>query len=124
MKLLLDTHVVIWWGINSPQLSDRATVAIEHAGNEALLSAVVIWEIAIKRGYGQLKVDDGDVNRVLDGGALPLLINFDHVRAVERLPDHHRDPFDRLLIAQARVENATIVTNDPLIARYGVPVLW
>jgi hypothetical protein len=79
---------------------------------------------ASREAAQKLRVDDADINRLVEVGAVPLQITFDHVRGVERLPDHHRDPFDRLLISQALVEGATIITGDPLIASYDVPVIW
>jgi PIN domain nuclease of toxin-antitoxin system len=124
VRLLLDTHTATWFLEADPRLSQAARAAITQPSNEILLSAVVIWEIAIKRALGKLPVDRRYLTLLLDGGAEPLAISLDHARAVEELPAHHRDPFDRLLVAQANAERATIVTNDDHIARYGVPVLW
>ena len=89
-----------------------------------LLSAVVVWEIAIKRAVGKLPVDHRYLSLLLESGAEPLSISLAHARAVEELPLHHCDPFDRLLVAQAAAESAAIVTNDHRIRAYGVPVLW
>lgn len=124
MKLLLDTHTAAWFVQASGRLSEPARLAIIDRRSEVLLSAVVVWEIAIKRGLGKLPVSGRYIEALLDGGAQPLSITLEHARAVETLPAHHRDPFDRLLIAQAAAEQATIVTHDPQISRYGVPTLW
>jgi PIN domain nuclease of toxin-antitoxin system len=124
VRLLLDTHTAMWWTHNSVRLSSRAISAIEDPSNVTLLSAVVVWEIAIKRAIAKLRISDRYREVLLAGGAEPLPIDFRHAQGVEHLPPHHRDPFDRLLISQALVEDATIVTSDPQIGRYDVPVLW
>jgi len=89
-----------------------------------LLSAAVVWEVAIKRSLGKLEAPDDFAATLLGGGALPLPVSLDHAGAVERLPFHHRDPFDRLLIAQATVEAAVLVSRDPLLEPYGIRVVW
>ena len=124
MKLLLDTHAVIWFGDGSDELSDAAAAAIGDPANDVLISAVVAWEIAIKRGVGKLIVQHDYVNAMLAAGARELPVTVAHAQAVERLPLRHRDPFDRLLIAQAREERAVLITADPRIAGYEVEVLW
>jgi PIN domain nuclease of toxin-antitoxin system len=92
--------------------------------NTVLLSAVVPWEVAVKRPLGKLEVHEGYVELLLDTGMVPLPVTFEHAQAVEHLPLHHRDPFDRMLVAQATVEDAAIVTRDGAFAAYGVPVVW
>ena len=124
MKLLLDTHAAVWYLSADPRLGPDARSAIESQTNQTLLSAVVVWEIAIKRALGKLPIDDRYLQLLLDHGAQPLSISLDHARGVESLPPHHTDPFDRLLVVQAHAERATIVTQDPRIGAYGVPVLW
>jgi PIN domain nuclease of toxin-antitoxin system len=124
VKLLLDTHAAAWFLQADRRLSDRAHAAMIDPGNVAVLSAVVVWEIAIKRALGKFSVDQRYLSVLLEGGVEPLAISVEHARAVEDLPAHHRDPFDRLLIAQALAENATIVTHDGRISEYDVPVLW
>lgn len=84
----------------------------------------MVWEVAIKRSLGQLDAPDGFAMQLLDGGAVPLPISIDHARAVRSLPWHHRDPFDRLLVAQANIENAVLISNDERLRRYGVRVAW
>lgn len=124
MRLLLDTHTATWLLEADPRLSEVARAAVTDPGNEIVLSAVVVWEIAIKRALGKLSVGHRYLSLLLDSGAEPLPISLDHARAVEALPLHHHDPFDRLLVVQANAEQATIVTDDERIAAYGVPVLW
>lgn len=124
MRLLLDTHAAVWFLAADPRLGAGARSAILAQSNQTLLSAVVVWEIAIKRALGKLPVDQRYLQLLLDHGAEPLPISLDHARSVEALPPHHADPFDRLLVAQARAEGATVVTQDPRIAAYQVPVLW
>jgi len=124
VKLLLDTHAAVWYLAADRRLGAEALNAIRSQSNQTLLSAVVVWEIAIKRALGKLPVDHRYLQLLVDHGARPLPISVDHARGVENLPRHHTDPFDRLLVVQARAERATIVTQDPRIGAYGVPVLW
>lgn len=124
MKLLLDSHAAVWFAEDDPRLSAAAGSAIEDADNLILLSAVVCWEVAIKRGLGKWNVAANFDTLLLEGGAVPLPVSLQHARGVENLPQHHGDPFDRLLISQARIERATIVSRDPRFTRYDVPVLW
>ena len=92
--------------------------------NQVLLSAAVVWEVAIKRSLGKLAAPDDFAPTLLAGGVLPLPVSLDHAAAVESLPWHHRDPFDRLLVAQATVEQATLVSGDDALQPYGVVVVW
>ena len=124
MRLLLDTHVALWFTEDSARLTESAINAIEDAANVILLSAVVPWEIAIKRSLGKIDTNDEYLSLLRVAGAVDLPITIAHAQAVERLPRHHRDPFDRILLAQAQAEDATIVTSDARIASYDVPVLW
>ena len=124
MKLLLDTHTALWFTEDSASLTRPAIDAIEDAANVILLSAVVPWEIAIKRALGKIATTDEYLRLLRVAGAADLPVTIAHAQAVEALPHHHRDPFDRLLVAQAQAENAAIVTGDARIARYDVPVIW
>ena len=83
-----------------------------------------MWEVAVKRSLGKLDAPDDFAEAMLSGGAQPVAVTVDHAAAVEHLPWHHRDPFDRVLIAQAQIERATIVSGDKALAAYGVPVVW
>lgn len=125
MKLLLDTQVVLWWTHDSRRLSNTARELVGDPRNEVLLSAVVAWEIAIKRALGKLNVRPGLVADLLTGGgATELAVGVAHATEVERLPMHHRDPFDRMLVAQARIEGAVLVSSDASMRDYDVPVSW
>lgn len=122
--ILLDTHTALWWLADDPRLSHAAVQAVEASDAEAYLSAVVTWEIAIKRSLGKLNVPDRPDELLLAAGVLPLAITIQHTRVVEKLPWHHRDPFDRLLIAQAQAEGASVVTADQSFAAYDIDVIW
>jgi PIN domain nuclease of toxin-antitoxin system len=124
MRLLLDTHTVLWFTEDSPKLTTVSISAIEDPQNEILLSAVVPWEIAIKRALGKLETGDEYLRLMRDAGAAELPITIPHAQAVEHLPQHHSDPFDRLLIAQAQLESAAIVTDDSRIRKYDVATVW
>jgi PIN domain nuclease of toxin-antitoxin system len=124
VKLLLDTHAAVNFIEDDPRLGIDAAAAIENPSNQVLLSAVVVWEVAIRRALGKLPVDQRYLALLLEAGVEPLAISVEHARAVEDLPAHHRDPFDRLLVVQAVAESATLVTNDEKIRRYDVSVLW
>lgn len=123
MNLLLDTHTVLWWLSDDPVLADTARDAIADAENTVFLSAVVVWEMRIKQAIGKLDLPD-DFGEVLDSQRFAeLAVTVDHAHTIAGLPEVHRDPFDRMLVAQAMVENMTIVTRDPLIADYDVDVI-
>ena len=128
MRLLLDTHAFLWWVGASPKLSRRAKAAVAKATNQCLVSVASGWEIAIKVSLGQLRIDAA-LDRFLPeqlalNGFQPLAIDFKHTARVARLPFQHRDPFDRLLVAQAIEEELTVVTADAVFAQYGVKRLW
>jgi PIN domain nuclease of toxin-antitoxin system len=123
VNLLLDTHTVLWWLSDDPALSETARAAIADPENTVFLSAVVVWEIRIKQGIGKLDLPD-DFGEVLDKqrfGELPVTV--DHAHTIGELPAVHRDPFDRMLVAQAMVERMVIVTRDKSIADYDVDVI-
>lgn len=123
MNLLLDTHALLWWLDDNPTLSAEARDAIVDGRNLVFVSAVVIWEVRIKQSLGKLQLPS-NFREVLDSQAfdeLPLTV--DHAHRLAELPPLHRDPFDRMLVAQAIAERLTIVTRDPDIARYPVRTL-
>ena len=125
MKLLLDTHVLLWAAGEPARLSANARRLINAADNEPLFSVASLWEIAIKRGLGRkdFQVDARLLRRgLLDNGYSELPIMSDHVVAVEDLPAIHKDPFDRSLVAQATVEGITLLTLDLVVARYPGPI--
>ena len=121
MRLLLDTHVAIWWLSGDRRLSTTTRKAIEEAP-DAYLSAVSLWEMFIKQGTGRLDLPAGFADALRDD-FVELPLTFDHTIEGRTLPPVHRDPFDRMLVAQARVEVLTIVTADRTLAEYGVAVL-
>jgi PIN domain nuclease of toxin-antitoxin system len=124
VRLLLDTHAALWLLSGDARLGPDASRHLQDESNQLVLSAVVVWEVAVKRSLGKLTAPDGFAEAMLSGGAQPLAVTIDHAAAVEHLPWHHRDPFDRVLVAQAQVERATLVSGDPAVAAYGVPVVW
>lgn len=120
MRLLLDTHVLLWWLDDRPALGAEARELISLGENEVFVSAISAAEIAIKSSVGKLRVP-GDFEQQLDQNAFsPLPLRIRHGLAVEMLPLYHRDPFDRLLIAQAQCEDLTVVTADRAFAVYDV----
>ncbi len=123
MKLLVDTQAVIWWLAADHRLSARAQAAIGKAGDAAVVSAASIWEASIKRASGRLT--GPDLLAAVAAAGLPFLkIDEHHAKLAGELPLIHRDPFDRMLVAQAMLEQLVIVTSDAEIPRYGVPVVW
>jgi len=123
MNLLLDTHALLWWLDANPTLSEKATSMIADGNNLVFVSAAVIWEIRIKQALGKLEIPS-NFRRVLARQPFEMLaISVDHAHAVGDLPTHHRDPFDRMLIAQATVEHLTMVTRDAIIKEYKIPVI-
>jgi PIN domain nuclease of toxin-antitoxin system len=124
VRLLLDTHAALWWLADDERLGGVAGELLADASNVALLSAAVVWEVAIKRSLGKLDAPDDLVATLVDAGAQPLPIRLSHAEAVAALAWHHRDPFDRILVAQAAVEQAVLVSGDQALLAYGVPVVW
>jgi PIN domain nuclease of toxin-antitoxin system len=124
VKLLLDTHALLSLLFADGRLSAPAHAAMEHPDARLIVSAVSVWEIAIKRSIGKLPAPEDVIERIEEAGAELLTITARHADAVAALPFHHRDPFDRLLIAQARLEGCAILTSDRAFPAYDVPVVW
>ena len=128
MKLLLDTHVFLWWVRDAPELSDAARAAISDPGNSCHLSLVSCWELSIKSSIGKLKlkkpVERFISEQMQQNGFLLLNIELRHVAKIESLALHHRDPFDRLLVTQAKTERMTLVTADAVLSGYGIRCIW
>ena len=127
LRVLLDTHALIWWDADPKSLSAAARSIIDDLANEVLASVVSIWEMAIKSQSGRLtlRVPLAEVVRQSTASSMTLIpVQLGHVLAVEKLPPIHRDPFDRPFIAQASVEGATLVTTDATIQRYPIPTVW
>ena len=119
---LLDTHALLWWLGDQSRLSPQAVETIRYS-ESVYVSAASTWEIAIKRGLGKLDAPDDLEERIAANRFLVLPITVRHSLAVARLPNHHGDPFDRVLVAQALAEGMTLVSNDPMMVRYPVPIL-
>ena len=125
MKLLLDTHLLLWAAAEPRRLSKQARALIDNPDNDLLFSAASLWEVAIKQGLGRddFKVDARLLRRgLLDNGYSELPIISDHVVAIDSLPPIHKDPFDRILVAQATVEGVTLLTIDSVVRRYPGPI--
>jgi PIN domain nuclease of toxin-antitoxin system len=125
VKLLLDTPILLWAACEPARLSVAALTLIEDPDNSLMFSAASLWEITIKRGLGRtdFTVDPRLLRRgLVENGYEELVIRSDHTLAVEDLPAHHKDPFDRLLVAQAQFEGLLLITSDPIVARYPGPL--
>jgi len=127
MKALLDTHAFLWWITDDPRLSPRVRKIIGDGENELYLSAASGWEMAIKAGLGRLQLPDLErfIPEQMALNAIETLpVRMSHALRVHNLPEHHRDPFDRLLIVQALLEDMPIISSDPKIALYPVRIIW
>jgi PIN domain nuclease of toxin-antitoxin system len=122
VRLLLDSHVALWWLEDHPMLSAPARAAID-AADEVFFSAATVWELGIKRALGKLEYPDGLVEALVAAGFAELTISAAHATAAALLPANHRDPFDRMLIAQARSESLTLITADRSIEPYDVDTI-
>lgn len=128
MRLLLDTHAFLWWIRDDPRLSPRSAALIADGANQVHVSAASVWEIAVKARLGRVEVPE-PVDRFLvaqlqANAFLPLPIHFRHALGLAALPDVHRDPFDRILVAQAIAEDLTLVSGDRILRDYPVAVEW
>ena len=127
MKLLLDTHVWLWMIAGHARLTDEDHAALESPENDLYLSAAAVWELAVKSAAGKLKYTGTPSVQIPihieRSGVYPLAVTVDHAIAAADLPMHHRDPFDRMLVAQARAEEMTLATADRRLAAYGVSIL-
>jgi PIN domain nuclease of toxin-antitoxin system len=128
MKLILDTHTFIWWANEPEKLSEKALTACQDNSNTLILSVVSVWEMQIKMQLGKLKISR-PIEKLIKtqqqaNGLQVLPIELAHVLSLSGLPSHHKDPFDRLLITQANVEGAILVSVDLVFSSYSVKVLW
>ncbi len=128
MKALLDTHVFLWWITDDPQLPSHVRGIIANGNNELFFSAASCWEIAIKAELGRIKLPhkpDVFISEQLIANAVQgLPIQLSHALHVFNLPSHHRDPFDRIIVAQSQLEKLPVITSDKLIAKYRVEIIW
>ena len=124
MIFLLDTHALLWWLADSPTLPDSARKRIANPDHDIYVSAVSAWEIAIKRELGKLRAPLELAGIIEEEGFTELPIRLQHAEQAGRLPPIHRDPFDRMLVAQAATHDMTILTRDETIARYSVQTAW
>jgi PIN domain nuclease of toxin-antitoxin system len=123
VNLLLDTHVLLWWLNDDPTLSEKSRTAIADAKNLVFISAVSVWEIRIKEALNKLKIP-ANFKSILAEQPFDLLdITHEHAHAIKDLPAYHNDPFDRMLVAQAKVEGLILATRDVHLKRYRVPIL-
>ena len=124
MKLLLDSHVILWWFANPEELNRKALLALEAVENELFVSAATWWELAIKGSLRRLHFDQAAISGLLDrANARRLPITFAHAESAAALPNHHANPFDRMLVAHALAEDLVLLTRDKELARYGVSIL-
>jgi len=125
MRLLADSHAYLWWLADAPDLSPPARAAMADPHNTVLVSAATIWEIEIKRALGRIQAGDTDLVAEIEANRFhELPVSARHAAAAARLPRHHGDPFDRVLVAQCLTEELVCVTRDPAFAAYGVTCLW
>ncbi len=128
MKLLLDTHAFIWWDSEPDKLSERASALCMDPGNELILSVASLWEMQVKAQLGKLALKK-PLRRLIEGqqdanGLQLLSIRPDHTYVLDDLPSHHKDPFDRIIVAQAMCERLSLLTHDAMISNYPVSVEW
>ena len=127
MKLLLDTHSFIWWNSAPEFLSKQALALLEDEANEPVISVVNIWEIQIKNAAGKMDLTvplENIVKTYSENGIEILPVYASHILQLNSLADHHHDPFDRILVAQALVENMVIISKDPKVKQYPATVIW
>lgn len=128
MRALLDTHAFLWWISDSSRLSKRAYEFIEKPSNTIYLSSVSFWEISIKSTLGSIqfpkKMESFIAEQISINSFEPLSINISHAVNIRDLPQHHKDPFDRMLISQSQIEDMPLITGDKLISKYKIELIW
>ena len=120
MRLLLDTHVLLWWLVDDPSLGEEARVGISDPGSSVFVSAATVWEVSIKQALGKLEAPSDLLHQVELNRFEPLSMTISHAYTAGALPRHHDDSFDRMLVAQAMKEDLVLQTGDPRMSRYGV----
>ena len=127
MEYLIDTHILIWYAENDPKVSSKTIEIISNLDNRIFVSHASLWEITIKKGLGKLEYPASilEMAYFLENNLFSILnFDFNHYNSYLKLPPHHFDPFDRMLIAQAQSENLTIITQDDKFRNYSVPIVW
>lgn len=127
MRVLIDTHALLWWLQEHPSLSNKAHKAISSTENQVSVSTATVWELAIKNNSGKLEISgllDDFESKLSEEGMLVLQISLDHALRAGALPLHHKDPFDRMLVAQAQAEGFSLISNDTVFDRYGLRRIW
>ena len=123
MNLILDTHIILWWLDNSNKLPEKYFRVISDSNNICFISSATVWEISIKSGLGKLEIPDNFTDILLQEGFSELPVSWEHAAKVKHLPFHHKDPFDRLIIAQTIIEDFKLLTVDNIIPEYEVKIL-
>ncbi len=124
MKIVVDTHILLWWMLNDRKLTKNAQDLIADPSNQVLVSSVSVWEIAVKESLGRISISlPALIESIGRNGFDPLFVSFAHCAGLNKLPPHHKDPFDRMLIAQCNAENATLLSHDETLALYGPVVM-
>jgi len=124
LKLLLDSHIIIWWLAGSRRLGEKARKHMMSPAAELYVSAASWWELSIKRSHGRLDFDMAGARNILQRNSITTVpVTLDHADSIATLPNHHSDPFDRMLVAQASVENLVLLTRDKKLEQYGPVVL-
>jgi PIN domain nuclease of toxin-antitoxin system len=123
VRLLLDTHVLLWWLVDDPSLGEEARVGISDPGSSVFVSVATVWEVSIKQALGKLEAPSDLLHQVELNRFEPLSMTISHAYTAGALPRHHDDSFDRMLVAQAMKEDLVLQTGDPRMSRYGVETL-
>ena len=123
MRCLLDTNAWLWWLNDHSRLNDNARAVITNPDNQIYVSAVNVWEVSVKEAKGFLDLGEDFDQELASQSFLPLSITYHHARKAAYLPPLHKDPFDRLLVAQSMIESLTLITSDRLLQRYGISVI-
>ena len=123
MRLLLDTHVLLWWLANDPSLGEEARAGISDPSSSVFVSAATVWEVSIKQTLGKLEVPTDLLSQIELNRFEPLSMTASHAYAAGALPRHHDDPFDRMLVAQAMKEDLVLLTRDTRMSRYDIETL-
>lgn len=124
MKILIDTHILLWWLMNDATLTSDSRSIIQNPKNTIFVSSVSAWEIAIKKALGKLQAPDDLDKAIARSHFQSLAMTIPHALGVTSLPTHHYDPFDRMLISQAKIEGCSLMTRDGRMGKYDIPILW